>query len=252
MAMKRHIMRASMVRRHGGTSELPPELWTITRRDIERVKTKIAGLCDLRPGKVSVQYNTCGTEGCCRKADPSQRHGPYCQLNYSRGGRSRTETVRPEHLGEVEAEIATYCEFQSPRRVDRHLDRARPAPSRQAGTCEHLTVTTAWLHLKRNFQLSGWEDRLLETPDRPQRLVPPSVRPTSFACSRWLVSCGVFRRLTFRWAAAESELATRAVRISELPKLDSDGFDHARERRGQVFLAPQGSSGPSHAPSAGC
>jgi hypothetical protein len=83
------------------------------RRRIERVKAKIAGLGDLRPGKVSVQYNTCGTEGCRCKADPPQRHGPYYQLNYSRGGRSHTETVRPEHLGEVEAEIATYRELQS-------------------------------------------------------------------------------------------------------------------------------------------
>ncbi len=47
------------------------------RQRIERVKAKIAELGDLRPGKVSVQYNTCGTPGCRCKADPPQRHGPY-------------------------------------------------------------------------------------------------------------------------------------------------------------------------------
>jgi hypothetical protein len=82
-------------------------------RRIERIKVQVAELGDLRPGKVSMQYNTCGTPGCRCKADPPRRHGPYYQLNYSRGGRSRTETVHPEHLAQVEAEIANYLELQS-------------------------------------------------------------------------------------------------------------------------------------------
>lgn len=83
------------------------------RQRIERVRAKIAELGDLRPGKVSVQYNTCGTPGCRCKANQPQRHGPYYQLNYSRGGRSRTETVHLGHLAQVEAEIANYLELQS-------------------------------------------------------------------------------------------------------------------------------------------
>ncbi|EQD28551.1 hypothetical protein B2A_14887, partial [mine drainage metagenome] len=82
-------------------------------RRIERVKAEITKLGDLRPGKVSVQYNTCGTPNCRCKADPPQRHGPYYQLNYTRGGRSRTETVHREHLAQVEAQIRNYHKLRA-------------------------------------------------------------------------------------------------------------------------------------------
>ncbi len=91
-------------------------------RRIERAKAEIATLGDLRPGKVSVQYNTCGTPGCRCKADPPQRHGPYYQLNYTRGGRSRTETVRPEHLAQVEAQTSNYRKLQA--LIDHWIDAA--------------------------------------------------------------------------------------------------------------------------------
>ena len=89
---------------------------------IERVKAEIAKLGDLRPGKVSVQYNTCGTPNCRCKADPPKRHGPYYQLNYTRGGRSRTETVHPEHLAQVEAQTKNYQELQT--LLDQWIDAA--------------------------------------------------------------------------------------------------------------------------------
>jgi len=91
-------------------------------RRIEGVKAQIAELGDLRPGKVSLQYNTCGTPNCRCKADPPQRHGPYYQLNYARGGKSRTEFVRPEHLAQVQAEIRNYLKLQA--LLDRWIDAA--------------------------------------------------------------------------------------------------------------------------------
>lgn len=89
---------------------------------IERVKVEVSELGDLRPGKVSVQYNTCGTPNCRCKADPPKRHGPYYQLNYTRGGRSRTEAVRPEHLAQVEAQITNYQKLKV--LLDRWIDAA--------------------------------------------------------------------------------------------------------------------------------
>ena len=91
-------------------------------RRIERVKSEMAKLGDLRPGKVSVQYNTCGTPNCRCKADPPQRHGPYYQLNYTRGGRSRTETVQREHLAGVEAQTRNYQKLQG--LLERWMDAA--------------------------------------------------------------------------------------------------------------------------------
>jgi hypothetical protein len=82
-------------------------------RRIKRIKAKVADLGDLRPGTLSAQYNTCGTPGCRCKDNPANRHGPYWQLSYSRGGRSRSESVRAEHLEQVRAEVATYQTLQA-------------------------------------------------------------------------------------------------------------------------------------------
>jgi len=82
-------------------------------RRIERIKAQVAGLGDLRPGTVSIQYNTCGTPNCRCKADPPDKHGPYYQLSYTRGGRSRTESVRPERLAQLRSEVANYQLLQN-------------------------------------------------------------------------------------------------------------------------------------------
>ena len=82
-------------------------------RRIERVKAQLGQLGDLRPGKVSVQYNTCGSPGCRCKADPPQRHGPYHHLSYTRAGRGHTESVRPEHLAQVRAQTRNYERLQA-------------------------------------------------------------------------------------------------------------------------------------------
>ena len=89
-------------------------------RRIERIKTKLVKLGDLRPGSLSEQYNTCRTPGCRCKADPPQRHGPYHQLNYTRNGKSRTENVRPEDLVAVRAQLANYAKLRD--LVDQWID----------------------------------------------------------------------------------------------------------------------------------
>lgn len=78
------------------------------QRRIARVKAELQKLGDLRPGTLSLQYNTCRTPGCRCKADPPERHGPYNQLSYSRHGRSRSENVRPEDLASVRTQLRNY------------------------------------------------------------------------------------------------------------------------------------------------
>jgi len=89
---------------------------------IQAIKTELVGIGDLRPGTLSEQYNVCGTPGCRCKADPPHKHGPYHQLSYTRHRRSRTEAVRPEHLADVQAQLATYRRWQA--LLDQWLDAA--------------------------------------------------------------------------------------------------------------------------------
>jgi hypothetical protein len=84
----------------------------LTRR-IEKIKTALAALGDLRPGSLSEQYNTCGGPSCRCKSDPSFRHGPYHQLSYRRNGRSTTENVAAEELPSVRAQLANYQKMRS-------------------------------------------------------------------------------------------------------------------------------------------
>jgi hypothetical protein len=89
---------------------------------IQRIKTAVLALGDLRPGALSEQYNTCRTPGCRCKADPPQRHGPYHQLSYSHRGRSRTENIRPEHIGMVGSQLANYRTLRD--LIDQWIDAA--------------------------------------------------------------------------------------------------------------------------------
>ena len=91
-------------------------------RRIERVKAQLAELGDLRPGTLSEQYNVCRTTGCRCKAEPPQKHGPYHQLSYTRHGRSRSETVRPEDLPAVRAQIHNYQTLRD--LIDQWIDAA--------------------------------------------------------------------------------------------------------------------------------
>jgi hypothetical protein len=76
---------------------------------IEAIKEELAGLGPLHPGKVSEQYNICGTPGCrCKDPENPQKHGPYYQLGYTSGGRHSTRFVRPDQLAGIQEKVANH------------------------------------------------------------------------------------------------------------------------------------------------
>ena len=75
---------------------------------IATLKQAIVRLGDLRPGKLSQQYNVCGKADCRCKADPPQKHGPYYQLSFTRSGKSSTQFVREEDLAVVRQQLKNY------------------------------------------------------------------------------------------------------------------------------------------------
>src|SRR5450631_954134 len=77
-------------------------------RQIEKVKRDLVALGDLRPGSLSTQYNVCGTPGCRCKATPPEKHGPYCQVSFTRKGKSSSKFVRKEDLNTVRRELKNY------------------------------------------------------------------------------------------------------------------------------------------------
>ena len=79
---------------------------------IDQLKQAVLRLGDLRPGKLSQQYNVCGKADCRCKADPPQKHGPYYQLSFTRKGKSSTQFVREEDLAVVRLQLRNYQRLQ--------------------------------------------------------------------------------------------------------------------------------------------
>lgn len=79
---------------------------------IEKLKQEIVRLGDLRPGKLSQQYNVCGKADCRCKADPPQKHGPYYQVSFTRNGKSSTQFVRKEDLAVVRQQLRNYQQLR--------------------------------------------------------------------------------------------------------------------------------------------
>ncbi len=81
-------------------------------RAVERTKSQIAKLVELRPGALSEQYNVCGTPGCRCKGNPPKKHGPYYQLSYSLNKKSTTRFVKKEDLRRIRKEIKAYAKLR--------------------------------------------------------------------------------------------------------------------------------------------
>lgn len=86
---------------------------TPEEKKIGQLKEEMLNLGPMLPGSISEQYNVCGTPG-CRCKDPKRpvRHGPYCQLSFSVGGRSSSFFVKKEDLAEARRRIRCYQRFK--------------------------------------------------------------------------------------------------------------------------------------------
>ena len=98
------------------------------QKRLERVKMKLSQVGEMRPGSLSKQYNVCGNPTCrCKDEKNPKRHGPYYQLSFTHNGKSTTEFVRKEMVGQVKKQINNYQAFRrlSKEWVDLSLEMAR-------------------------------------------------------------------------------------------------------------------------------
>lgn len=80
---------------------------------IEKVKSELLKIADMRPGSLSRQYSACQKPG-CKCVDPvkPQKHGPFYQLSYSHQSKSTTQFIRPQFVSEVRKQLAAYKRFK--------------------------------------------------------------------------------------------------------------------------------------------
>ncbi len=91
-------------------------------RQIEKIKSEVVALGDLRPGSLSKQYNVCGNPRCRCKASPPQKHGPYYQLSFTRNGKSSSRFVRRDEVTAVKQHVKNYNRLRE--LVDQWIDLA--------------------------------------------------------------------------------------------------------------------------------
>jgi len=85
---------------------------TLTRR-IARIKQRITDLGPVHPGRITRQYNVCGTPGCrCKDPEHPRKHGPYHNLSYTFRGQSRTLFVRRECVAEMQRRTERYVQLK--------------------------------------------------------------------------------------------------------------------------------------------
>lgn len=133
-------------------------------RRIAEIKGELSRLGPLRPGSLSQQYNVCGTPGCRCKADPPERHGPYAQISYSWKGRSRSEFVREEDLGDARRQLENYDRLR--RLVDEWielgLERARREREARRGGAKFVRNRARGPKSKERAHASGANRTALE------------------------------------------------------------------------------------------
>ena len=72
------------------------------QKRIDRIKTQLATIEDMRPGSLTRQYKY-----------PESQSGPYYQLSYTRDMKSRTEYIARDSVREVRRQIANYRRFKA-------------------------------------------------------------------------------------------------------------------------------------------
>ena len=80
---------------------------------LARIKAALAALGPIHPGRLSEQYNVCGTPGCqCKDPKRPRKHGPYGQLSYTWRGKSTTRFVRTARMAVLRKKLARYKRFR--------------------------------------------------------------------------------------------------------------------------------------------
>ena len=82
--------------------------------EIENIKSELFDIQTMRPGSLTQQYSACQRTGCkCVDSIHPQKHGPFYKLRYAQGGKSTSQFIRPQFVGEVRRQLAAYKKFNT-------------------------------------------------------------------------------------------------------------------------------------------
>jgi hypothetical protein len=80
---------------------------------VEKIKTQLQKIGDMRPGSINKQFTVCGKPGCrCQDPENPKKHGPYYQLSYVHQGKSTTQFIQKELVRTVEGQLKNFKTFK--------------------------------------------------------------------------------------------------------------------------------------------
>ena len=76
---------------------------------LKAVKKEIGKLGEVRPGRLSEQWNVCGQAQCaCKDPVTPRKHGPYWVLSWAHKGKGSSEFVHVEDLERIRRQVDDY------------------------------------------------------------------------------------------------------------------------------------------------
>jgi len=81
---------------------------------IERIKSQLVKIQNLRPGSLSKQYSVCGAKQCrCQDPKNPQKHGPYWKLSFVVAGKNKTQFIREPLVETIQNELREFKKFKA-------------------------------------------------------------------------------------------------------------------------------------------
>ena len=84
------------------------------QKRIEKIKSELADIGDMRPGSLNEHLTVCGHPN-CQCADPKnpKKHGPYYKLSYVHRGKSTSQFIQKEFVDQMREQLENYKRFRA-------------------------------------------------------------------------------------------------------------------------------------------
>lgn len=80
---------------------------------IQKIKSALQEIGDMRPGSLNEQYSVCGVKGCiCADPVKPKKHGPYFQLSYVHQGKSSSQFIQKEFVAKTKEQLLEFKNFK--------------------------------------------------------------------------------------------------------------------------------------------
>lgn len=80
----------------------------------KEILAQISEISDALPGKITKQYNVCGTPNCkCKRKEHPEKHGPYYYLSFTFKGKGKTMGIPVDMVKDIQKRNENFKKMKS-------------------------------------------------------------------------------------------------------------------------------------------